>query len=256
MHLLMGWLVGERVGRAFRAHDVASGNALWGLFLWWALGWLGATAAYYNLGREWAVPGCVAALGTGLALCLHRPLASGIKQAMLNAIGYTARWVMVLSGGYVVVRIACAVLFGELKAYGLAGIPWQSLQSASLLCVAGGSVAMIVGRIFAADRLRLAKAAKARLEWQAAARKAGAQARAPAPPPAPAEDAWWIVLELDPNAGRAEAEAKAREMLKQYHPDRWVAAPRHLRAQAEHQTVRILKARAAARAACKADCSA
>ncbi len=255
MNLLIAWLVGERVGRAFRAHDFARGNALWGLFLWWAVGWLGATAAFYNLGKVWVLPGCIGAMGGALLLCLRRPLASGVKQAMLNAIGYSARWVMAISAGYVALRIVCAALYGELRAHGLAGLPWQSLQFASLLFVAGGSVTIAVAGIFAADRLRLEREGKARLRWREAERQASDRAQA-ADPPAAIEDAWWVVLEVAPDATRAEVEAKGRALLKQYHPDLWVSAPRHLKAQAEHQTIRILQALAAARAARKVDCPA
>ncbi|MGN7999699.1 J domain-containing protein [Sphingomonas sp. 22176] len=256
MNHLIRWLVGERVGRAFRAHGFARGNALWGLFLWWAVGWLGATAAFYNLGKAWVLLGCIGAMGGTLLLCLRRPLASGVKQAMLNAIGYSARWVMAISAGYVALRIVCAAIYGELQAQGLAGLPWQSLQFASLLFVAGGSVAIAVSGIFAADRLRLEREGKARLRWREAERQASNRAEAAAPPPIVAEDAWWVVLEVSPEATRADVEAKARALLKQYHPDRWVSAPRHLKAQAEHQTIRILQARAAGRAARKADCPA
>jgi hypothetical protein len=252
MNLLIGWLVGERVGRAFGAHDFARGNALWGLFLWWAVGWLGATAAFYNLGKAWVLPGCVGAMGGALLLCLRRPLASGVKQAMLNAIGYSARWVMAINAGYVALRIVCAAIYGELQAHGLAGLPWQSLQFASLLFVAGGSVTIAVAGIFAADRLRLEREGKARLSWRAAERQASHRAQAAAPPPV-VEECWWVVLEVTQDASRAEVEAKGRALLKQYHPDLWVSAPRHLKAQAEHQTIRILQALAAAR---KADCPA
>ena len=255
MNFLIGWLAGEHVGRAFRAHDFARGNALWGLFLWWAVGWVGATAAFYNIGKAWVAPGCIGALGLALLLCLRRPLASVVKQAMLNAIGYSARWVMAISAGYVALRIGCAVIYGELKTHGLAGLPWQSLQFASLLFVAGGSVAIAVGGIFAADRLRLVREAKARLEWRDAERQATGREEVAAPPPL-AEDAWWVVLELASNATRADIEARARALLKQYHPDRWNSAPRHLKAQAEYQTIRILKALAEARAARQAACTA
>ncbi|MET3710337.1 putative membrane protein YhdT [Sphingomonas trueperi] len=256
MNLLIGWLVGERVGRAFGAHDFARGNALWGLFLWWAVGWLGATAAFYNLGKAWVLPGCIGAMGGALLLCLRRPLASGVKQAMLNAIGYSARWVMAISAGYVALRIVCAAIYGELQAHGLAGLPWQSLQFASLLFVAGGSVTIAVAGIFAADRLRLEREGKARLGWREAERQTSERAEAAAPPPVVVEDAWWVVLEVARDASRAEVEAKGRALLKQYHPDLWGSAPRHLKAQAEHQTIRILQALAAARAAGKADCPA
>ncbi|OAN67221.1 J domain-containing protein [Sphingomonas sp. TDK1] len=258
MNRLIGWLVGERVGRAFRAHDFATGNALWGLFLWWGVGWLGATAATYNLGKHWAVPGCIGALGLALLLCLRRPLASGLKQAMLNAIGYTARWVMALSAAYVAIRIFCAAIFGEMKAHGLAALPWQSLEFASLLFIGGGTVAIAVSSLFAADRLRLDGERKARLAWHEARRRASENAAAgpPPPPPPTVEDAWWTVLEVAPDATRAQFEAQGRTLLKQYHPDRWMTAPRHLKAQAEHQTIRILKALAEARAAAKASCTA
>ncbi|GEM_PF-3526082 len=262
MNFLIGWIIGDRVGRSVGAHNAENGNALWGLFLWWVIGWAGSATAYYNIDKSWSGLGGLAAVAVVLAICLHRPFASGFKQMMLNAIAYGSGWVMLFSGGYIVLRFGYAVIFGQLKTLGLAALPISSLVQSAVWFVAAFAAAFVVGFVLERDRLRIVRASE-RFHPQAAAanphfrREEAAprpqQSAPPPPPPAPpAEDAWWTVLETEPDAAKAVFEAKARALLKQYHPDLWMTAPPRLKSEAERQTQRILRALEEARAARRA----
>lgn len=157
MHILISWLIGHRIGSAVGRHNQETGNALVGIILWLFIGWVGGQAAAANLDNGWRMLGSLLALSAVLLFCLYRPSSSGFKLMMLNAITYLARLICVISGGYIVIRIGSAVIYGELKEQGLAALPIESLMQAGLWCLAAIASIAIIGLAFRRDDQRLQK---------------------------------------------------------------------------------------------------
>lgn len=271
MNFLVGWLIGERIAGAAGEVNDQNGNALWGIFWWVVIGGIGGFAASSNFGPKYGWYGESGTTVLVLLFCIWRPLASDFKMMMLAAIRFIAGWVMVLSGGYVVVRIGWALISGKLKSEGLASLPAASLVHSCIYAICSFAAAALVGFVLERDRLRIQIARDAlsqrrlhesqprRERVHSAENDAAREQRDPPhekrhePPSAPPEEMWWVVLGVEPDCSRGAFEAAARDLLRQYHPDRVMDAPPLLKAEAERLTKRILKARAEARAAKPSD---
>ena len=68
------------------------------------------------------------------------------------------------------------------------------------------------------------------------------QAPTPAPAPAPPFDSPWVVLGLRPGASQEDIRRRYRLLSRVWHPDRFIAGPPELRAEAELMMARLNKA--------------
>lgn len=267
MNFLIGWMIGERVAGAAGKMNRETGNALWGIFWWAVISGLGGYAAHSNFGPEYGAYGRAGSALLVLAFCIRRPLASDFKMMMLAAISFVAGLSMLFSGGYVVICIGWAVISGELKNHGLSALHAMTLLGSCACFGVSFLIAALVGFVLERDRKRSERAE--RNYRQPEARKPDTRrpddrgseqtgnsknekfshSAGPQFAPPSSGEMWWTVLQVDQNCTRADIEAAWPRLLSEYHPDHNMNLPPLLRAEAERQTKRILKARSEARAA-------
>jgi|SRR5579859_169223 len=273
MNFLIGWLIGERVGQAAGSLDEEAGNALWGIFWWWVIGALAYYGFESNFGQSRAISGECAVLLMVLLFCFFRPIGSSFKMMMLEAICFIAGLAMLCTVGFVLVRVGWAVISGELKNNGVSSLPHTALTNAGLYALCAFLVISFVRFMIGLDARRfmpqpapLAPAPErpaastaranqrsggrdeARNDRQEKSERKREEASKPAPPPEPPKKDWWVILEVDRNCSRKEAEAAARSLLKKYHPDTVIGERPRLRESAESETRSILEALAKAKA--------
>lgn len=222
-----------------------------GIIIWLAVPSVSGWAVGSNFGDAYANAGAILTIGPMLAYCCYRPGNSPLRWMLLSGLKVPACIVATICLAVPAIRIGYAVLSGELKHEGWAGLPMEWLLS----FLAPGLTAFLI--ILFVNKIRELGFRQEALEHHERESKANfeghpndwgtyspndADERSTANGGAGDDhDPWWVVLEVDPASGFAEIKRAARELLKKYHPDMLAEMPR-FRAEAERETKRINRA--------------
>lgn len=227
----------------FGSLDIGSnkGLAIW-IFVPVIVEW-GVTS---NFGQIYGNAAVILTVGLLLAYCCYRPNSSELKWALLSGLKAPASFVLFICLLIPGVRFIYAVLSGELRREGWAGLPldWMSYFILPVLISAAILVFVIWIRNFgfrqqATEDMRRESRANSRTrpdEDSCDGRSSYQEDNIKQ------EDGlWWEVLDLTPTATWEDVKQSALALRKRYHPDAMAHTPR-FRDEAERQTKLINRA--------------
>lgn len=240
------------VGLAYNLYEALAANdpgSKTGMAIWvlvpTLVGWSISSNFGVEMGRA-AVP--VAAI-LMLAFCCYRPQNSSLKSKMLSGLKVPASLVATICLTVPSVRFLYAVLSGELKNEGLAGLPVDWMLSLVYPGLFALGVVFFVAyvRKFGIDqfekeeRRRYQEKAETASTERAREQAHGyddpthdGQAQSKQAPPSDEEAPWPDVLGVPRSATKDEIKFAANQLRKTYHPDKMAQMPR-FRIEAERQ---------------------
>lgn len=235
--------------QGFAANDPGSKT---GMAIWLFVPMLTAWSIGANFGENYGEAAVPSAIVLMLAYCCYRPQDSNLKSMMLSGIKVPASIVAAICLTVPAIRLVYALLSGELKNEGFAGLPVEWMLSLVYPGLVGLGLVILVAAVkkFGIVQFEIEERRQFQERFDQRSRDRNGDGRGAdngnqgqpgdghdPDDPTPFSDgdsSWPEILGVPRSANREEIRSAANQLRKTYHPDKMAHMPR-FREEAERQ---------------------